>query len=89
MARSGNKGMTTQRVGKAEKKTVTRKSGVIRKNLVPERERHLKIRFKEKRGNCAKNMSVGVIPENVRVTLNKTLKSLNMDAYFAKVGMNK
>jgi len=76
----------TKVIGRAERKTVTKKMTV--KPVATERERHLKIRFVGARG-MVHMLPLGVIMEIIRVKLNNTLKDLNIDAYFAKSGKNK
>lgn len=77
-------------VGRAEKKKVTRKLplGIVKKDVAPERERHLKVRFTGERGKLHR-LPEGVRVEKVRMELNECLGGLNIDAYFAKAGKNK
>lgn len=89
VARKANKSGQTQRVGKAERKKVSKKMEVVRRDVAPERERQLSMRFNKNRRNRELNIPEKVTPEIVRGTLNKTLKSLNIDAYFAKVGLSR
>ena len=76
----------TKVIGRAERKTVTKK--MVVKPLATEKERHLKIRFVGARG-MVHMLPLGVTTEIIRVKLNNTLKELNIDAYFAKSGKNK
>jgi len=88
VTRKGNSSGANVKVGKAEKKTVTKKAIVKREVFGTEKERHLKIRFVGKRG-MVHELPLGVTAEVIRVKLNTTLKGLNIDAYFAKAGKNK
>ena len=88
VTRKGNTSGANVKVGKAEKKTVTKKAIVKKEVFGTERERHLKIRFVGKRGKVHE-LRLGVTAEVIRVKLNTTLKELNVDAYFAKAGRNK
>jgi len=87
VTRKGNQSGANIRVGKAEKKTVTKKAIVKKEVVGTEKERHLKIRFVGKRGMVHES-PLGVMAEVVRVKLNTTLKDLNVDAYFAKARRN-
>jgi len=88
MAKEGDKDGFTKVVGKAEKKTVAKKKNIFGYDVPQLRERHLKIKFLGKKG-VKHDLPEGVLPESVRVKLNSTLKSFNIDGYFSIVGRNR
>jgi len=89
-AKSGGEVGFTKVVGNASKRKVNKSvaPGIVKKDVAPERERHLKVRFVKERGKVH-NLPAGVTVDMVRNTLNESLESLNVDAYFAKAGKNK
>jgi hypothetical protein len=84
----GNQDGFTVKVGKARRKTVTKKAEIVQKDVTPERERHLKIRFVGPRG-VRHVLPGGIITESILSKLNETICGLNIDAYFSKAGTNK
>jgi len=88
VTRKGNTSGTNVKVGKAERKAVTKKAIVKKEVFGTERERHLKIRFVGKR-SMVHELLLGITAEVVRVKLNTTLKGLNVNAYYAKARRNK
>ena len=85
MTKEGDKDGFTKVIGKAERKTVSKKAEIVKHDVPPVRERHFKIRFEGERGK-KHELPQGVTQERIRVVLNKTLKSLNIDGYFSMVG---
>jgi len=88
VAKEGDKDGFMEVVGKAEKKTVAKKMNIVRYDVPQLRERHLKIKLLGKKG-VKHDLPEGVSPESVRVKLNSTLKSFNIDGYFSIVGRNR
>ena len=88
VAKGGDKDGFTKVVGKAERKMVAKKMNIVKHNISPLREKHLKIKFLGRRG-IKHTLLEGVSPENVRVKLNSALKSFNIDEYFSIVGRNR
>jgi len=88
VAKEGDKDGFTKVVGRAERKTVAKKTDIVKHNVPPLRERYLKIKFLGKRG-VKHNLPECMSPENVRVKLNLTLKSFNIDGYFSIIGRNR
>jgi len=89
MAKEGDQDGFTKVVGKVERKTVAKKIHIVKHDVPLLRERHLKIKFLDKR-RVKHTLPGGVSPENVRVKLNLTLKSFNIiDGYFSIVGRDR
>jgi len=88
--KSGDKDGFTMVVGNASKKKVNKSvaPGIVKRDVAPEKERHLKVRFIKERGKVH-GLPEGITVDMVRNVLNGTLEGLNVDAYFAKAGRNK
>jgi len=88
VAKEGDKDGFTKVGWKAERKTVAKKMNIIKHDVPILRERHLKIKFLGGKG-VKHTLLEGVSPEKIRVKLNQTLKSFNIDGYFSIVGKNR
>jgi hypothetical protein len=75
-------------MGKSGKGKPLRKEGITKRDVIPDRERHLKIMFAGQRG--VKHILPGkVTVECVRNKLNNTLRNLNIDGYFSRANANR